>query len=120
MPVSNLLFAFYEYSSESALPQNAHFNLKGTFQLQINHSASCIDVVPGEGSVCKNVIARVAEHQDALEDSGSEDCAKTFIPLDVGAVAGSSVSGRCNFTDRLRRNSIVTQKQHRTSSRSVR
>lgn len=48
------------------------FNLKDTFQLQINHTATRIDVVPREDSVCGNVIARVAEHQDAFEGSGSE------------------------------------------------
>lgn len=48
------------------------FNLKDTFQLQINHTATCFDVVPGEDSVCRNVIARVAGHEDAFEDSCSE------------------------------------------------
>jgi len=48
------------------------FNLKGTFRLQINHFATCIGDVPGEDSVCRNVISRVAEHQDAFEDLGSE------------------------------------------------
>lgn len=49
--------------------------------------------VPREDSVSRNDIARVAEHQNAFEDSGLEALvsAKTSIPLNVGVVAGSSV-----------------------------